>query len=72
MGEEDKPYCTSFLFSDSSFLRGTGTVFNIWGNFSAFNYSRSSEEADRRALECDWGMVHQDMKAASDKVFADK
>jgi hypothetical protein len=56
-----KAYRTDFLFPNSSFLTGAGSVFNIAGNYFGFNYSASDEQADSRALENDWGMIGEDI-----------
>jgi hypothetical protein len=39
-----------------------GTIFNIWGNYYTFNYSITPEEADQRALICDYEMIGKDFK----------
>ena len=55
---------TDFLFSRTGFLTGVGSVFNLAGNYYRFNSAESPEEADRRALAADWGVVGQDMATA--------
>jgi hypothetical protein len=61
MNSEITP-CTDFLTSKSSYITGIGTVFNLAGNYYDFNYSQSTDEADRRAIESDWKMVGKDLK----------
>lgn len=53
---------TDFLFSTPSFLIGLGSVLNISGNYFEFNESSSDQEADKRALSCDFKMIGQDLK----------
>ena len=62
---------TDFLVPTPSFLTGVGTVFNIWGQYFDYNTSPSEEEADTRALLCDWGMVGQELEDAM-KTLAPK
>ena len=67
MNEKQDPYCTGFLFSSPSFLKGSGTVFNIWGNYYTFNYSQTPKEADERAIANDWKIVGKDLLFAMEK-----
>jgi hypothetical protein len=55
---------SDFLFANSSFLIGMGTVLNIGGNYFEFNGSKSPAEADARALASDFAVVANDMRAA--------
>ena len=55
---------TDFLFPKSSFLIGFGSVFNLFGNYYTFKTFKSSEEADYKALESDWGVIGQDIDAS--------
>ena len=68
MSEKTGSSCTTFLFSDPSFVKGMGTVFNVWGNYYTFNYSSSEEEADARAIASDWTMVGKDIQHALSKA----
>lgn len=54
-------YITSYIYSDSGFLVGMGSILNISGNYFDYNYCSSPEEADRKALKSDWKMVGQDI-----------
>lgn len=64
----EKNPCTDFLFPKSSIITGIGTVINIWGNYYTYNTSETEEEADSRAIACDWKMVGEDFKSAIEKV----
>jgi hypothetical protein len=64
MGEKIDTCYTGFLFSDPSFLKGMGTVFNIWGNYYTYNYSDTPEEADKHALASDWKIVGKELRDA--------
>ena len=55
-------YRSDFLFPESSFLTGAGSLLNIGGNYLLFNYSQSDEEADSKAIESDWGVIKQDFE----------
>lgn len=59
-----RKFRTDFLTSRGSLLIGAGSVFNLAGSYFMFNNSNSGAEADARALECDWGMVGQDLQQA--------
>lgn len=45
-------------------MSGLATIFNFYGNYSKFPYSKSPTEADRRALESDWEAVGHDIQGA--------
>ena len=66
-----KKYRTDFLFSKSNFLMGMGSVLDLSGTYYTFNASESEKEADRKAIESDWGMIGQDMKEAMGIVCKD-
>ena len=55
---------TDFLFPDTGFWTGAGSVFNVSGNYYDFATSRTEKDADRKALSSDWGMVGQDIKGS--------
>ncbi len=57
-----RKYKTDFLFPKSSFLIGVGSVFNLFGNYYTFKTSKTSSEADYKALQSDWGVVGQDIE----------
>ena len=56
--------CSDFLFSTSNFLTGVGTVLNLGGNYYEYNYSESSSDADKKAIENDFEMVGFDIRDA--------
>ena len=59
---------TDFLTASSGFMTGMGSAIGIAGNFYGFNYSKSSIEADKKALRSDWLMVGQDLAGAIRKA----
>ncbi len=63
-----RKYKTNILFPRSSALIGAGSVFNIAGNYFMFNFLKSDEEADRKAIESDWGIVGNDIRKSINKV----
>lgn len=63
-----KKYKTNILFNRPTFIDGIASIFNISGNYFEFNYSESGEEADRKAIESDWGVVGNDILEATGKL----
>ena len=61
-------YKTNRLFHRTSVFDGIGSVINIAGNYFDFNYSNSGEEADRKAIENDWGVIGDDILEAAKKT----
>jgi len=59
-----KKYKTGFLYTKHSAMIGAGSIFNISGNYFDFNYSKTLQEADNKAIENDWGMIGEDLKKA--------
>lgn len=57
-------YHTDFLFPDSGFWTGAGSVTNLSGNYFDFSVSKSEQEADTKAMSSDWGMVGKDIKCS--------
>ena len=53
---------SDFLFPDTDFITGMGSVLNIAGNYFEFSSSKTEQIADSRALKSDWGVVGQDIK----------
>ncbi len=45
---------TDFLFAQPSLLTGAARVLDLSGSFDKYNYCRTGEEADVRALVGDW------------------
>jgi len=68
MSSHPKKYKTTFLFVKPKLFIGIGSIFNIYGNYWMFNYSKSGGEADAKALENDWGVIGQDIKEAIKKA----
>lgn len=61
---------TDFLFSRPTFWVGVGSAFNMWGNYFAYNASKSAQEADRRAIACDIAVVKEAfMKAKVEAII---
>lgn len=55
---------SDFLFAPPSFLSGMGSVLDLFGNLDGYNFSRTEEEADWKAIYSDYRMVGQDIEAA--------
>lgn len=60
------PMKTDFLFVQPSFLRGMASVLDLGGVLeeTGYNYSRSSRQADLRAMQSDWYVIGQDLRNA--------
>lgn len=54
-------YRTDFLFPKASFWLGVGSIFSLFGSFYTFNYSKTGQEADRAAIESDFGTIGGDL-----------
>lgn len=67
-----KNYRSDYLFADSGFLIGVGSVINLAGSYFSYSTSSTETEADYRALESDWGMVGQDIRKALVRNSKDK
>ncbi len=63
---------TQFLAATSTFMIGMGSVLNIAGNYFQYNFSSTPEEADRLALENDWAVVGQDIRAELERMKREK
>lgn len=55
---------SDFLFARPSFFEGMGRIIDFGGTLTAFNISRTPEEADARALFEDWRVVGNDLRLA--------
>lgn len=60
---------TDFLFTTPSFLTGAGTVINLAGTFYDFNGASTPDMADRFAIEADFNIVGDDLKAAMNSLL---
>jgi hypothetical protein len=63
-----KFYRTDFLFPRHSFIVGAGSILSIFDAYLDFNYSKTSAEADRKALESDFGTIGKDIFIAIHKT----
>jgi hypothetical protein len=72
MGDEEKDVRTDFLVARPSFWTGVGRVLDLWGKFDDYNVSRTTEEADMRALYSDWRITGQDIRDAWIQVHEGK
>ncbi|MRI63687.1 hypothetical protein EDM00_06750 [Ornithobacterium rhinotracheale] len=53
---------TTFLLPKKNFLVGMGSIINIFGSYFSYNYSKTPNEVDQKAISCDWKMVGLDFK----------
>lgn len=54
-------YRTDYLFSKGSFLLGVGSILSIFAPYYTFNGSYSGAQADKTAIESDFGTIGQDI-----------
>jgi len=52
---------TDFLYARPTIAAGAARLFDFGGLFDAYNESGTSEEADAKALNADWGLVGSDI-----------
>ncbi|MGB8684189.1 MAG: hypothetical protein WCD12_14985 [Candidatus Binatus sp.] len=64
MSDEEKTVNSDFLFARPSVLSGIARLFDLWGKYDEYNTSRSTDEADMRALYSDWRITGQDIRGA--------
>ncbi|OAV63608.1 hypothetical protein Barb6_03643 [Bacteroidales bacterium Barb6] len=57
---KNRKYRTNLLLPSASFLAGTGSVFNIAGNY--FNFKHTNKETDAKAILSDWGVIGEDFQ----------
>jgi ABC-type arginine transport system ATPase subunit len=62
--KKEQMFRSDFLFPDTDFLTGMGSVLNIAGSYFEFATSKSENLADIKALRSDWGVTGQDLEAA--------
>lgn len=62
----NRRYRTGFLFPNTNFWIGMGSILNIAGDYFTFNTSESGKEADYKALESDWAIIGQDIEDVID------
>jgi hypothetical protein len=62
---------STFLVTQSSFLSGAASSFNLAGNTYRYNSSQSAESADERALRSDLLAVGEDFRNAIRSVHND-
>lgn len=59
---------SDFLFAEPDELSGVARLWDFSGTFDAYNISRSTEEADAKAVLADWHMVGKDLKEAMEST----
>lgn len=55
-------YKTDYLLPKNNFWVGMGSILNIAGSYFEYNYSKSDNEADLKALTSDWDNVGEDIR----------
>ena len=59
--KETQLFRSDFLFPDTNFITGMGSVLNIAGNYFDLATSKNDTIADLKALRADWGVIGQDV-----------
>ena|SRR6267378_3140862 len=67
--KKHKRCCSDFLFAQPSFVSGFGRTLDLHGHYVEYNDSQTGEEADVRALICDWLVIQQDLDESWTKVI---
>lgn len=62
MKKRNVRYRTDFLLPKNNFWIGMGSILNLAGSYFEYNYSRSENEADLKALISDWDNVGGDIR----------
>ena len=62
---------STFLFATPSFAEGVGRLVDFGNALTEYNVSRSTEEADLRAVTYDWLAVGDDIRGAITSFRAD-
>lgn len=62
---------TDFLTYTPTRRTGFASIFNLFGDIGPFNMSRTPEEADGRALYCDFTMTFYDVSDAFVRILRD-
>lgn len=57
-----KVFKSNFLIPKTNFIVGAGSALNISGRYFKSHYSQNDAEIDLKAIECDWGVIGQDIK----------
>jgi len=65
-------FSTDFLFTTPTYLTGASNVFNLGGNFYAYNISTSESEADCKAIRNDFNMIGKDLDNAVTETMGNK
>lgn len=55
---------SDFLFATPSFVGGMASVLDLGTTLVVYNESRTLAEADARAIEADWQVTGDDIRAA--------
>ena len=58
---------SDYLFAQPSTLSGMARVADLWAQLDEYNICHTGEEADARAVYCDWLAVGRAMLAAMKK-----
>jgi len=59
---------TDFLLPNNDFIVGWGSVLNLLGSYFEYDYSKTPNEADLKALESDWQNIGEDIRKSFEKI----
>lgn len=60
-----------FLCADPSLLSGAARIIDMGGVFDVYNTCSSGDEADAKAIYCDWAITGQDLQQATEEFEAE-
>lgn len=55
-------YRTDYLFPNTGFWVGVGSIIDLFASYFQFNESSSEKRADMTAIESDFGVVGEDIR----------
>ena len=61
-------YRTDFLYPRSGFIIGAGSILGVFYPYFRYNVSLSGAQADKTAIESDFGTIGVDIKKAMEAI----
>lgn len=71
MKKKFNKFRTDFLLPKNNFLVGIGNTLNIYGFYFEYNYSKTGQKADDKAIFSDWNNIGEDIKTAEKEFKKD-
>jgi len=61
---KNRDFRTDFLFPDQDMITGISSILDIFNPETPYNYSKTGEEADIKAIAHDWAAIGEDIYGA--------